>query len=243
MEPDNNSDDNRDKLVIPGAIIVAGVIIAGAIVLSGGGFSFGSGSAPKGGGEQVAEEVAKPRPVTAEDHIRGSIDADIFIIEYSDIECPFCKLFHSTMQQVMDEYGEEGQVAWVYRHFPIPQLHKKAQTEAEATECVAELGGNDAFWSYIDRIFEVTPSNDGLDLALLPQFAEDIGIDRKAFEECLESGRHEEKVQKDRDEAIATGGLGTPHSLVIVGDIIIPIAGAQPFEAVKDIIEQALDLI
>lgn len=239
MEPSTNS----KQWAIPGAIILTGVIIGGAIVFGGGGFSLGSGSPSKSKDEQVKEEVIKPRPVTKEDHIRGSIDAPIFIIEYSDTECPFCKRFHSTMQQVMDEYGESGKVAWVYRHFPIPQLHQKAETEAEATECVAELGGNAAFWSYVDRIYEVTPSNDGLDLALLPQFAEDIGIDRAAFEECLESGRHKEKITKDRDDAIATGGRGTPHSLVVVGDTIIPIAGAQPFEVVEDIIEEALDLI
>ena len=239
MEPNTNS----NQWAIPGAILLAGVIIGGASVLNSGDFSLGSSSLSKSKNEQTKEEVVKPRLVTKEDHIRGSLDASIFIIEYSDTECPFCKRFHSTMQQVMDEYGESGEIAWVYRHFPIPQLHKKAETEAEATECVAELGGNLAFWSYVDRIYEVTPSNDGLDLALLPQFAEDIGINRAEFEECLESGRHSDRIKKDRDEAIATGGRGTPHSLVVVGDTILPIAGAQPFEVVKDIIEEALELL
>ena len=69
------------------------------------------------------------------------------------------------MHQVIREKGD--QVAWVYRHYPIPELHPKAFHEAEATECAWEQGGNSTFWKYIDKIFEITPSNNGLDEAKL----------------------------------------------------------------------------
>jgi protein-disulfide isomerase len=99
-------------------------------------------------------------PVSPDDHIVGNINAKIIIVEYSDLECPFCKVFHNTMHQVVE--ANNGDVAWVYRHFPIPQLHPKAFRQAEATECAWEQGGNEAFWKYTDRIFEITPSNNGL---------------------------------------------------------------------------------
>src|SRR6185436_7093141 len=80
-------------------------------------------------------------PVTEKDHILGNPNAEVIMVEYSDLECPFCKEFHSTLRRVMNEYGKDGKVAWVYRHFPIDSLHPKARKEAEATECAAELGG------------------------------------------------------------------------------------------------------
>jgi protein-disulfide isomerase len=105
-------------------------------------------------------------PVTAADHIRGDISAPVKIVEYSDLECPFCKRFHTTLQEIMkSSYGTENKVAWVFREFPLAQLHPKAVKEAEAAECVAELGGNEAYWKFIDKVEEVTPGNNKLDEA------------------------------------------------------------------------------
>lgn len=181
------------------------------------------------------------KPVSKDDHIRGNPDASVKIVEYSDTECPFCKRFHPTMLQVMDEYGKDGKVAWVYRHFPLDQLHSKARKEAEATECAAELGGNDTFWSYLDRLMEVTPANNGLDLAELPKIAEYVGLDTAKFNECLSSGRYAQKIEKHVQDAIATGGQGTPWSIVVgKNGKKYPLSGAQPYEAVKQLIDSAL---
>src|SRR3989344_4571355 len=135
-----------NRQLVPLAIVVAGGLIASAIY-------FGGGSAGP-----TASRVENPSineidmaSVTEKDHILGARSAALVIVEYSDTECPFCKIFHTTMQQVVRDY--DGQVSWVYRHFPIAQLHPKASKEAEATECAAELGGNQAFWKYIDRLF------------------------------------------------------------------------------------------
>lgn len=90
-------------------------------------------------------------PVTAKDHIRGDINkAKLVLVEYSDFECPFCTRFHSTMVQVIKDYN--GQVAWVYRHYPL-SFHPTAQPAAEASECVTKVGGNDAFWKFADQAF------------------------------------------------------------------------------------------
>jgi len=226
-----NTSGGENKLSMPAAIIVAGVVIAGAIF-----FSSKSPETPLEGTDLIAA-------VTDQDHIKGSLDADVIIVEYSDFECPFCKNFHNTMNQIMDEYESSGKVAWVYRQFPLKGLHSKAPLEAQASECVAELGGNDAFWQFADGFFAVTPSNDRTELeTVLPQLTREIGIDDAAFSECLTSGRHQDKVEADIQNAVDSGGRGTPWSVVIGPDgSTYPLSGAQPYERVKQAIEFALE--
>ncbi|MEK7564381.1 MAG: thioredoxin domain-containing protein [Patescibacteria group bacterium] len=165
----------------------------------------------------------------SEDHLVGNPEASIVIIEYSDTECPFCKIFHATMQRVVE--NSNGNVAWVYRHYPIPALHEKAFHEAEATECAWEQGGNVAFWKYINRMFEITPSNDGLEVTELSTIAKYIGLDVKLFESCLASGKFESKVQAQIDQGIADGAEGTPYSLILKdGKVVDTINGAEKYE-------------
>lgn len=178
--------------------------------------------------------------ITDQDWVKGNRDAKVSIVEFSDTECPFCKRFHSTMQRIINEYGDD--VNWVYRHFPLASLHPKAPKEAEATECAGELGGNDGFWAYLDRLFEITPSNNGLDASQLPQIAEDVGLDRAKFETCLSSGKYTNKVSDQYNQATAAGGRGTPYSVIVTKDgQKIPLSGAVPFEQVKTVIDPLLN--
>jgi protein-disulfide isomerase len=191
------------------------------------------------------EAVGAVKPVDGEDHIMGDPGASVKLVEFSDFECPFCKRVHPTLKQIMAEYGETGKVAWVYRHFPLDSLHKKARKEAQASECASELGGNDAFWAYTDRLFEITPSNDRLDLSLLPKIAEEIGLDRAKFEVCLEGdargGKYADHIESDVQDAVASGGTGTPYIVVIAPNgETFPLNGAQPYSAFKSIVELAL---
>ena len=196
--------------------------------------------------EQRGREVAAGvKPVDSEDHIIGDPAAPVKVVEFSDFECPFCKRFHRTMKRVMDEYGKDGRVAWVYRHYPLDSLHSKARKEAQAAECAGELDGNNAFWAFADRLFEVTPSNDRLDLAMLPRIADEIGLDRAKFEACLRGdargGKYAGHIEADFQDAVTSGGNGTPYTLVITPNgTIFPINGAQPYAAVRSIIELAL---
>ncbi len=197
--------------------------------------------------EQTRREAAGAvRPVNGQDHILGDPGAPVKLVEFSDFECPFCKRAHPTLKRIMAEYGESGKVAWVYRHFPLDALHKKARKEAQASECANELGGNDAFWAYTDRLYEITPSNDRLDLSLLPKIAEEIGLDRDTFEACLagdaRGGKYADHIEADVQDAVASGGTGTPYIVVIAPNgEAFPINGAQPYSAVKSIIELALN--
>lgn len=84
-----------------------------------------------------------------DDHYKGSADAEIAIIEYSDFECPFCSRIHSTLEQVVNTHDN---TAWAYRHLPLG-FHPQALPAAIASECVAEHEGNDAFWEFTDAIF------------------------------------------------------------------------------------------
>lgn len=194
--------------------------------------------------KKLRKSAGGVKPVTPEDHILGDPNAPVKVIEFSDFECPFCKGFHSTLKQVMAEYGQAGKVAWIYRHFPLDDLHSKARKEAQGAECANELGGNEAFWAYAESIFEVTPSNDGLDLSQLPQIAEKVGLDRTKFEACLEGdergGKFADHIEADYQDARAAGGTGTPYTIIVAKGEAFPLTGAQPYGAIKAIIDLAL---
>jgi protein-disulfide isomerase len=179
-------------------------------------------------------------PITSDDHIKGNPKAKVKIVEYSDTECPFCKSLHTTMNDLIKEYGNNGDVAWVYRHMPIPSLHKKAQKEAEATECAEEIAGKDAFWRYLDRLMEITPSNDGLESSELMSIAKFIGINVDTFTECLNSGRMAAKVNAQSANGSLTGSNGTPWSIVVGPNVKLPLSGAQPIESIRQLIDIAL---
>lgn len=235
-----------NNLSIPIAIVIAGALIAGAVYLGQREDAGGVTTQVEVGAErenaQLSASLESMTPITSGDHIRGNLNAPVKIVEYSDMECPFCKRFHSTMQQVTDEYGKDGKVAWVYRHFPLDSIHSKARPEAVAAECANELGGNDVFWKFTDRFFELTPSNNQTDIqAVLPQIAREIGLNESTFGACLTSGKYDEHIQDDLDNAIATGGNGTPWSIIVTASgKKYPLSGAQPHEAVKQLIELAL---
>ena len=228
---------------MPMAIVVAGIIIAGSIFLSG-----------KGSGISAIKNAPTPpaltgtdkkeislRPVSPDDHILGNPNADLVIVEYSDPECPFCKSFHRTMKTILNTYGKNGKVAWVYRQFPLDSIHPKSRKEAEAIECAAELGGNQKFFEYLDGLFAVTPSNNGLDLTELPNIAERVGLDRKKFETCLASGKYAAKIEANYQDGLAAGVDGTPYSVIISKDgTKTPIHGAQPLSVVDQMIQSLL---
>lgn len=220
---------HRLKLSLPGwaaaAILLTGALAAGH-----------AGAQPN---QPTPESIDFIQPVTPRDHIWGDPDAPVKIIEFSDTECPLCKRFHPTLKRIVAEYP--GKVAWVYRHFPIDAIHPRARKQAEATECAAELGGNAKFWAYLDRLFEITPSNNRLDPAQLPRIAEYVDLNRAKFEQCQQSGRHAQRVADDVDDALAAGATGTPYSVVVAPDgRKFAILGAQPYASVKLVVEIAL---
>ncbi|HMO78132.1 MAG TPA: thioredoxin domain-containing protein [Candidatus Paceibacterota bacterium] len=233
MEPKTSN----SSLAIPISIVLGFGLIAIAIY-----FSASGTTAPNN--NQAAAVTAPPpaniRTVDSSDNIRGNPNAPILIVEYSDYDCPFCKRFHETMNQVMNEYGVGGKVAWVYRQLPIAQLHPNAPKISEAALCVSELAGNDAFWTFSDLVFGERGINDPTNMSRLAEFAGKAGADTSAFNSCLESGRMAARVNESANEAAAAGINGTPQSYIIVGNNQLPIEGAQPYAAVKQAIDNIL---
>ena len=183
--------------------------------------------------------VDKVKPVSDNDHIRGNKNANISLIVYSDLECPFCKSFHPTVNEILKDYGDKVKVA--YRHYPL-SFHANAQKEAEASECVAELGGNDAFWNFVDKLFERTTSNGtGFALDKLGPLAAEVGVNQSQFQSCLDSGKYTQKVQDHFAEGQTAGVSGTPTSFILdedgKGEAIV---GAQPKESVKAAVDKLL---
>lgn len=207
----------KNSLSMPVAIVIAGVIIAGAIF-----FSNKQAAAPAGPGAQTAPKGdIKISAVSPSEHIIGNPDAPVVLVEYSDTECPFCKTFHGSLNTLMDTLGKEQKVAWVYRHFPLwkaegggQALHPRAEKEAEATECAAKLGGNDAFWKYTNAVYAATPSNNRLEPTELPKIAKETGLDVALFNACLASGEMAARVEAQYQEAKTAGAEGTPFSVL-----------------------------
>lgn len=231
-------------------LLVAGAYMLGSLsekvkVLQGGG-TLAAGQAAGTGGAAApqapaAVPTAGPLPkITNDDHTRGSKNAKIALVEYSDLECPFCKTFHPTAKQILQEYPND--VMWVYRHYPL-SFHANAQKEAEASECAAELGGNDAFWKYADTIYERTTSNGtGFALDALVPLAKEIGLDEAKFKDCLDSGKYTKKIQQEENEGTTAGVTGTPGNILLnikTGETRV-IPGAVPFDQIKPVIDEML---
>lgn len=178
-------------------------------------------------------------PIKTDEHILGNPTAKVFIVEYSDTECPYCKLFHNTMHRIINDRSND--VAWVYRHYPIEQLHQLAFREALASECAWAQGGNDMFWAYIDEIYKRTNSNDSLDPNELYKIASDLSLDSKQFTNCMDTEEYKTKVENDIYSGQALDVRGTPTSFIVVdGKIVDIIPGAQKYETIIEQIDTAL---
>ena len=227
---------SAQTLAVPIAIVVAGLSIAVAIYWGGKGSAGGNVTAPV---QKNPSEVSVD-PVTPADHLLGDPNAKVVIVEYSDTECPFCKMFHPTLKRIMSDAGTSGNVAWVYRHFPLP-IHSRSPHEAEAVECANKIGGNAKFWEYLDKVFDITPANNQLDPAELPRIAKTVGLDVTKFNACLGSGEMKSVIDNDIASGTRAGLQGTPYSVILVNKKVVGfISGAQPYETVKAQILDAL---
>lgn len=222
--------------VIPIAIVVGFTLIALAI--------FFTGRTPATSENGVTENVPAAdtiRPVTADDYIFGNPNAPIVMIEYSDYDCPFCKQYHATMHQIMDEYGVGGQVAWVYRQFPLVDIHPNAPEIAEAALCVGDLGGNDAFWEFSDAIFDSRIETEFTNVTLLDEFALSAGVNVTDFQSCMNDDRMLDRLKADMSDGLVAGaGAGTPYTVIKLAGQEATITGARDYTFVKNIVESLI---
>ncbi len=234
-----------------GVVVTGGVMFAAAfivlLVMMVKGTSFGSTTTANSNTNKTADTVTAAAAqeagtvlpsgkvdTTSLRNIRG--EGDYTIVSYSDLECPFCKRFHETMLQIMTDYS--GKVRWSFKQLPLESLHSKAPREANATECAADQG---KFWEYYDLVMERTNSNNSLADDELFTIADDLGLDRTTFDDCLENQTNNDRIVADSNEAASFGGQGTPFSVIIDkdGNVVDTIAGAQPYDSIA----QSLDAL
>lgn len=159
---------------------------------------------------------------------RGSAEAPVTIVEFSDFKCPFCSRAQPTLKQLLERY--RGKVKLVYRDYPLEAIHPEARRAAEAARCAQD---QEKFWQYHDLLFSHFPQ---VGLEDLRQYAKQAGLDAVKFEECLVGGAHRATVQRDIDEGKRLGVAGTP-AFFINGR---PLSGAQPLDAFIRVIEEEL---
>ena len=179
-------------------------------------------------------EPSSGQALREKDHLRGSKDAQVLLIEYSDFQCPYCASFHPTAQKALAEYGDK--LAWAYRHFPLDSIHPSARPAANASECMAELVGEEGFWKFADEVF-ANPAG----LTDLSATAVKLGVNKAAFDACLSEKRYDEIVNSDYQEGIDAGVAGTPGNYIVnsKGEVW-KLPGAVPYESLKQTIEEAL---
>ncbi|HEY0980186.1 MAG TPA: thioredoxin domain-containing protein [Candidatus Paceibacterota bacterium] len=250
MEPQNETPQTNNPetvskkptLSLPAAVLTGFALIALAILLTVPGLKKAAEApAPAAGtpSEMPTSIPAELAKIQADDHVQGDRNAAVIVIEYSDTDCPFCAKFHPTLKSVVADY--QGKVAWVYRHFPL-DMHPNAYTEAIALECAAKLGGNGAFWGYLDEVVDITLEPDPASNNKLTAIATDMGINAEAFKRCFGSPDVIASVDANIAEAGQIGARGTPFSIAVnqkTGkQVIIP--GAYPLEEVKKMIDSIL---
>jgi protein-disulfide isomerase len=189
-----------------------------------------------GPGTSSSPGTAQPSPTVAvvsvsadDDPGLGPTDAAVLIVEFSDFQCFYCARFATeTLGQILNTYGDS--VRLVYRDFPLTSIHPQAQKAAEAAQCAHEEG---KYWEYHDLLFQ---NQQALDVVNLKAYAEKVGLDTEAFDDCLDSGRFASEVSKDLTDGQVYGVTATP-TFFINGRLV---RGAQPFSVFQALIEEEL---
>lgn len=207
----------------------------------------------------VVVSTFKGRAIDATDYVEGDKDSKIVVMEYSDPECPFCIRYHPTMKQIRTEY--KGKIAFIYRHYPLTQIHPQALDLAKTLACAGKVGGTTKYYDYLTAYFDnrIDAWKKAGENANLPAFSatgkEDIAklvnLDVSAFNSCVKNNDTEKIVQDsitDGNTIDAQGQPlvnGVPATFILKKtdtgyDVVAKIPGAYPYEAVKAAIDQAL---
>ena len=225
-------------LFLPVAIVLAALIVGGSILMGKVDFSLPkSSSSSRATSPTPSQPSPSPSggsvdiPVSSDDHIRGNPQAPVTLIEFSDMQCPFCQRFHPTAKQALQEYGD--QLRWVYKHFPLDSIHPHATPAAEASECVWEQKGDDGFWTFVDGVFD---NQDRMGPELYRELAQNMGANMSRFDDCVSQRKYQEKVRADYDLGTKSGVTGTPGNFING----TPVQGAVPYEELKRVIDSKL---
>lgn len=208
MAEEKNSETitiKKDTLWKYSTFVLLGILIIGAIVW------ILPGNSPTG---RIVDQPGDTVPSATEqievdiegDPVKGSADADITIVEFSDYECPFCARAFAQSLTTVNEYIADGKVKFVMKDYPLP-FHPQAQKAAEAAHCARDQGGDEAYYQMHDALF--TSGVEGGE-PTFNQYAKDQGLNAAKFSACLSSGKFESEVKADLDYGSTVGVQGTP---------------------------------
>ena len=210
-----------------------------------------------------ADKMFQGKDFKDNEYILGNRKNKITVLVYSDFECPFCKMLQEkTIQILQKEYGNgnnfsDGKIGIVYRHF-AQSYHDKAPNEINASLCARELYGQNVYINFINRIYAISPTNNGLDQNLLPDIAnfsvneakenkQDIkkDFDKEEFVACVSAKVYNSEFQSDAQDAVEAGLDGTPYTLILYRDgndhiVINKISGAKEVGYFEKIINKLL---
>ncbi len=190
--------------------------------------------------------------IASDSPILGDSDATVFVVEFSDYECPYCQaaegtnfqvisslkqrdpLWEAPIPKVIEEYVDTGKVKLVFRQYPIHQNAKKA---AETAKCAQE---QDKFWEYHEILFE---KYEALSVTDLKKYASDLELDLNQFNQCLDSGKYKNSVENDISDGKDLGVIGTPTFFIGNEEKgYEKIVGAQTFSEFKKIIDSKISV-
>ena len=221
----------RHDFLLPVAILLAGILLAGAIFIVRSHHVMGA----------AATNPNAVRPVSLDDHIIGSPSAPVKIVEYADIDSSYSKQFQQTMEQIMTEYLAGGKVAWVYRHFPYAEPDGYGELHAEAAECAQSISKPATFYRFIDSLNSAAPGENEFNPNNYDTIVGNLGLSVGSFEQCMNAHTFTGKIATDSTNATQIGASGTPYSVLLIhGNPPVPISGALPYAAMKQVIDQSI---
>lgn len=233
--------NNQNNLVSILALVVA--VIALVMWLS---WSFGGNSAPAPTAAVPTPTAVAPTapaaapapvaPTTADEakvnefletaYVKGNADAKVSVIEFSDVQCPFCQRHtnNGTLDQVAEKYGDDVNV--IFAHYPLG-FHANAQKAGEAIECAGEVGWEEGFFAMKTAYFAAGGDSN---MTIARQAAEDAGLDADAVMDCVDAGTFAQKVKDQMAFGQSLGVTGTPGNIVLNNETLefTKVSGAVP---------------
>ncbi len=221
--------------IMPIAILIAAVVISGTLLYTH--QASRNGELAQINKDQPDDTKPVDIAVTDNDHILGDKNAKVTIVEFSDLQCPFCRQFaEATLPSIKQQYIDTGKARLVYRHFPL-DFHPASKPSAEALECAGEQG---KFWQLHDKIFaeEAKKGQGTIEYGKpdIKRWALGLGMNAIQFNKCLDADKYAGRIEADTNYGASIGVSGTP-AFFINGKRLI---GAQPFATFKATIDAAM---
>lgn len=173
----------------------------------------------------------------------GDANAPVQFYEFSDFQCPFCRRFFTeSLSQLEQEYISTGDVLFVYKDFPLDQIHPAARPAALYSECANEQGKWREMHDYIfNEQNKLGLGTIDFGTAELDQWAQSVGLDTQSLNSCIESGKYASEVEDDLQTGIRNGVSGTPTFFIGNEEKgFVRIVGAQPYSVLKQVVDQYL---